>query len=629
MSKTILLIENDAGFAGELTEALEARGLEVAHSTDGKEGIELAKELGPAAIVLCVELPGMSGYSISNKLKKDEGLRTIPLLLTSAEATPETFEAHRKLKARAEDYLLKPYTPAELISRLEGLVELPEPPTASGDGSLEDLVDEELGDAELSGETQARLRELDLADLPDEPMDGAVVGDEILAEDEALAAPQATGDHDEPIAVDRAEPEEDADLKLLDDAFDGLASESEADEHTGVTGELAELFQATTEAPRSATPAPRSPEVPGRPDLGQLDDADRELEALRARNEALLAMDALEESGPPPRRAQTPVPALDLEPELAAALSLAPQADAHRRDEGSITPPLGMPLLDAAIGGASSAELDRLQAELTERRAALAAAEVELRGLRARVDEAQRRASQAEAVLVDRDAELKTLRTRATSLADQARRDEESLEGAREETRRAAGQARAAEERARQAEERLAASESRAAAAVERAEAASGRLTLLEESTRGQEAQAAATAEKARSAEALLQAARVAEEKARAGHAELQRALEARATDLEELRMELLSVRGELDGARADAERRAETAKKRVAELEATNAKNEERVVKAYLKIKGDEKLRDKARKALAIASQLLDDGMGAEPAARQPAQPPASTKLD
>ena len=93
--------------------------------------------------------------------------------------------------------------------------------------------------------------------------------------------------------------------------------------------------------------------------------------------------------------------------------------------------------------------------------------------------------------------------------------------------------------------------------------------------------------------------------------------------------MELLSVRGELDGTRDDAEKRAEAAKKRVAELEATNAKNEERVVKAYLKIKGDEKLRDKARKALAIASQLLDDGMGAETAARPAAQPPASTKLD
>jgi len=37
----------------------------------------------------------MSGYSVCNKLKKDESLRTIPLVVISAEATPETFEQHR------------------------------------------------------------------------------------------------------------------------------------------------------------------------------------------------------------------------------------------------------------------------------------------------------------------------------------------------------------------------------------------------------------------------------------------------------------------------------------------------------------------------------------------------------
>jgi DNA-binding response OmpR family regulator len=45
-------------------------------SGDGKEGLELARVDRPDAIVLCVELPKMSGYSICNKLKKDDGLRT-------------------------------------------------------------------------------------------------------------------------------------------------------------------------------------------------------------------------------------------------------------------------------------------------------------------------------------------------------------------------------------------------------------------------------------------------------------------------------------------------------------------------------------------------------------------------
>jgi hypothetical protein len=48
-------------------------------------------------------------------------------------------------------------------------------------------------------------------------------------------------------------------------------------------------------------------------------------------------------------------------------------------------------------------------------------------------------------------------------------------------------------------------------------------------------------------------------------------------------------------------------------ELEAANAKNEERVVKAYQKIKADEKIRDKVRKALSIATQLLEEGLPAE----------------
>ena len=47
--------------------------------------------------------------------------------------------------------------------------------------------------------------------------------------------------------------------------------------------------------------------------------------------------------------------------------------------------------------------------------------------------------------------------------------------------------------------------------------------------------------------------------------------------------------------------------------MEAASAKNEERVVKAYQKIKADEKVREKVRKALAIATQLLEEGLPAE----------------
>ena len=92
--------------------------------------------------------------------------------------------------------------------------------------------------------------------------------------------------------------------------------------------------------------------------------------------------------------------------------------------------------------------------------------------------------------------------------------------------------------------------------------------------------------------------------------------------DVERLESELIVTRGELDGARSEVEKRAADLRRRISELEAANSKNEERVVKAYLKIKGDEKVRDKARKALAIALQLLEEGLPAEPSGEKRPRP-------
>ncbi|MEI7705790.1 MAG: response regulator, partial [Deltaproteobacteria bacterium] len=105
MRKNVLLIESDPVLASALATTLSTRGFGVQTSPDGKEGFDLARVQRPDCIVLCVELPGLSGYSWCNKLKKDPDLRETPLVITSSEATPETFEQHRKLKTHAEDYL--------------------------------------------------------------------------------------------------------------------------------------------------------------------------------------------------------------------------------------------------------------------------------------------------------------------------------------------------------------------------------------------------------------------------------------------------------------------------------------------------------------------------------------------
>ncbi len=126
MSKHVFVVDADAGFTDTLKGTLSDRGLKVSVLGDGKDALDRAKAEKPDLIVLCVELPKMSGYSICNKLKKDDDLKGIPLIITSSEATPETFEQHKKLKTRAEEYLIKPFSADALLDKIGALVGLPE-----------------------------------------------------------------------------------------------------------------------------------------------------------------------------------------------------------------------------------------------------------------------------------------------------------------------------------------------------------------------------------------------------------------------------------------------------------------------------------------------------------------------
>ncbi|HEY1098292.1 MAG TPA: response regulator, partial [Myxococcota bacterium] len=132
----ILFIDAEQPFADQTTAALRNRGFDVTLMDDGKEGLDVAAANRPDLIVLCVELPKMSGYSICNKLKKDNDLKGIPLIITSKEATPETFAQHKKLKTRAEDYLIKPFSEADLVEKIGGLIALPAGGSGGGASSL-------------------------------------------------------------------------------------------------------------------------------------------------------------------------------------------------------------------------------------------------------------------------------------------------------------------------------------------------------------------------------------------------------------------------------------------------------------------------------------------------------------
>ncbi|HEY1416298.1 MAG TPA: response regulator [Myxococcaceae bacterium] len=146
MPTHVLIVEGDSALSSRIRNALQQRGHTVEETTDGRGVVDLLRRRPPGVIVLAVELPGgQNGYLLVGKLKKDDALKSIPVVIVG---NPEGFEAHARLKNRADEYLAKPVDIQKLqavIARLSGSHEetplvLEEEATVTGDPDL-DLID--------------------------------------------------------------------------------------------------------------------------------------------------------------------------------------------------------------------------------------------------------------------------------------------------------------------------------------------------------------------------------------------------------------------------------------------------------------------------------------------------------
>jgi CheY-like chemotaxis protein/signal transduction histidine kinase/CHASE3 domain sensor protein len=103
--KTLLIIEDDQNFAMYLNEMALEKGFDPMIASDGETGLEYAQEFKPDAIFLDVMLPGMDGWMVLEKLKKNDALRHIPVHFITC-ATPE--RQKEAIKKGAIGYLTKP-----------------------------------------------------------------------------------------------------------------------------------------------------------------------------------------------------------------------------------------------------------------------------------------------------------------------------------------------------------------------------------------------------------------------------------------------------------------------------------------------------------------------------------------
>ncbi len=124
----ILVVDDDSDIVEAIRVVLESKSYEVLTAADGKEGLEKAETEKPDLIILDVMMTRKDeGFDVCRILKKDPKLQGIPVLMLTALREETGFdlrsEAGDKTWLPADDYTEKPIQPAELIARVEKLLE--------------------------------------------------------------------------------------------------------------------------------------------------------------------------------------------------------------------------------------------------------------------------------------------------------------------------------------------------------------------------------------------------------------------------------------------------------------------------------------------------------------------------
>ena len=119
LRKKVLIIEDDPGIRN-LTEFILRDGYEVVSSEDGRNGIEKVKQEKPDLVLLDIYMAGLDGFKVCRMLKEEPDTASVPVIMLTAGAQKQ--EVSEGYASGADDYIIKPFEPEELIQRIEKLL---------------------------------------------------------------------------------------------------------------------------------------------------------------------------------------------------------------------------------------------------------------------------------------------------------------------------------------------------------------------------------------------------------------------------------------------------------------------------------------------------------------------------
>ena len=150
----ILLIEDDLKLASFIVKGLKEAGFAVDHCADGEDGLHMATNEPYDAAIVDIMLPKLDGFTLIDELRKRK--ITTPVIILSAKRSVE--DRIKGLQTGSDDYLVKPFSFAELLARVQALIR-----RASGTAEPSTLV---VGDLSMDLLTRKVMRGGKKIDLP-------------------------------------------------------------------------------------------------------------------------------------------------------------------------------------------------------------------------------------------------------------------------------------------------------------------------------------------------------------------------------------------------------------------------------------------------------------------------------
>jgi DNA-binding response OmpR family regulator len=153
MALTVLVVEDEAKIRELIRSYLEREGLAVITTASGAEAIRLAEFAHPDLIILDLRLPDVPGEEVAREVRVRS---TVPILMLTAKSAEE--DRIRGLELGADDYVTKPFSPRELVLRVQAVLRRAAPAGTPGDGTVvslgggEVVMDEDRHEARVRGE---------------------------------------------------------------------------------------------------------------------------------------------------------------------------------------------------------------------------------------------------------------------------------------------------------------------------------------------------------------------------------------------------------------------------------------------------------------------------------------------